>query len=95
MAKASSKGAAAKGNSKSSFVSRQAKAKKALTEAELLRRGDMITPEDVLNLEAATESKCVVYNDKFSNACYVAHMQGVVLVSFYQLLLCSCVHFPH
>ena len=55
--KASSKAAVSKGSgtkSKGNFISRQAKAKKAVTEEDLLTK-QTVTPDHVLALEAATE----------------------------------------
>jgi len=55
--KTSSKAAVSKGGgakSRGNFISRQAKARKAVTEADLLTQ-QTVTPDDVLALEAATE----------------------------------------
>ena len=61
VSKSSSKSAPSKGGSgksKGSYLARQAKAgKRVVTEAELLKQQQPITPEDVLALDAATTCK--------------------------------------
>lgn len=57
VAKSSSRGAVSKGGgakNKGNFISRQARTKKTVTEAELLKK-QSISPDDVLGLETATE----------------------------------------
>lgn len=51
------------------FLARQAKAKKTVTEEELLKKGS-ITPEDVLKLAKSTESKCRSTISNWINFCF-------------------------
>lgn len=55
-------GAGGTGKSKGKLLSKAApKAKSKVAEAELIRKRDLIRPEDVLSLEVATEGVAISY----------------------------------